>query len=368
MKKILIVVGHYLTIYSLRKELVIELINQGYEVTIAVPYTEEIDFFKKIGCNIIDTPIDRRKTNPLKDIKLLFQYIKIMLDIKPNVVLTFTIKPNIYGSIAARFTKTPVLNTITGIGSVFINDIKLKNLITKMYKVALNVKYPIFFLNEDNKNFYKDLKIISKKHPTIIVPGSGVNTSELKYSELKSFDPIRFTFIGRIIKDKGIIEFLKAADIIMETYSNVEFEVIGPIDDENLGEIVNRYHKEKIINYKGYSDDIYNDIINSTCIVLPSYGEGRGTVLQEGASVGRPLITTDTYGCRENVDKGINGFLVEPRSSESLAKGFMKFLKLNKNQIIDLSINSRKKAVNEFDRKIVTDTYIKEIHRLIGGN
>jgi len=368
MKKVLIIVSHYLTIYSLRKEFVLRLINLDYDVYIALPNSEDAEYFEKIGCHVIDTPMERRKTNPFSDLKLLVQYIKIIRSILPDVVLTYTIKPNIYGSIAAKLTNTPVLNTVTGLGSVFINDMWVRKLIVPTNKFAFKVKEPIFFLNKDNEQHYKKIGIISDNHSTVQVPGSGVNLEEFAYKELDTNKKIKFTFIGRIIKDKGIEEFLYAASKIKKEFPNVLFEVVGFIDDAKYGSMIDDFVSCGTIDYLGERNDIAKIMENSSCIVLPSYGEGRGTVLQEGASVGRPLITCDTYGCKENVDNGYNGFLCEVKSSNSLANAFKKYINLNKKDKIIMGKNSRLKAEQEFDRQIVVEKYINEIETALEEN
>ena len=364
MGRVLIVVSHYLTIYSLRKEFVDELINLNYEVYIALPNSEEAGYFKEIGCHIIDTPMERRKTNPLSDFKLLMQYVNIIRKTSPDVVLTYTIKPNIYGSLASKLTNTPVLNTVTGLGSVFINELWIKKMIVPVYKKAFSIKEPIFFLNHDNEKYYKEINIIEEEHPTIIVPGSGVNLEKFHYKELDVSKPIKFTFIGRIIKDKGIEEFLLAAQKVKKEIPEITFEVVGLVDDKKYEDMLSNYEKSNIIKYLGSREDIPDIMADTSCVVLPSYGEGRGTVLQEGASVGRPLITCNTYGCRENVMDGYNGFLCEVKNYQSLASAFQKFIQLSESDKIKMGRNSRLKAVEEFDRNAVIQKYIKEIEKI----
>src|SRR5699024_6186201 len=186
-------------------------------------------------------------------------------------------------------TRTPIINTVTGLGSVFINDMLIKKIIVPINKFAFKVKEPIFFLNKDNEEYYKSINIITDKHLTIQVPGSGVNLEEFAYKELDTKNNIKFTFIGRIIKDKGIEEFLHAASKIKKEFPDVIFEVVGFIDDTKYESMIEEFVNKEIIDYLGERDDISKIMEKSSCIVLPSYGEGRGTVLQEGASVGRPL-------------------------------------------------------------------------------
>lgn len=365
MKKVLILANHHITIYAFRRELIKNLLDSGYQVTLALPYIDEVNYFSDLGCVIIDTPLERRKTNPLNDLKLLFQYYRIISTIKPDIILTYTIKPNTYGGLAARISRTKVIHTVTGLGSVYIQNMWQKKIAILLNKLAFKNSEKIFFLNDDNKNFYKDIGIIKSERYTKIVPGSGVNLKQFKYHELDLKSNITFIFVGRILKDKGIEEYLTAAEKIKNKYNNVKFEVVGFVDDEKYSEMLKRYENKNIIQYLGKRNDIPKLMTNATCIVLPSYGEGRGTVLQEGAAIGRPLITCNTFGCKENVDDGQNGYLCKVADSVSLEECLEKFITLSNVDKLAMGRYSRVKAENEFDRNIVINSYINEINNII---
>jgi glycosyltransferase involved in cell wall biosynthesis len=318
-----------------------------------------------MGCTIIDVPVDRRGTNPIADLNLTRNYINAMKNIKPDLVLTYTIKPNTYGGIAARICGLNTIHTVTGLGSVYIREMWQRKIAITLNKFAFKKANIIFFLNEDNQNFYKDLKIINKKQNVVIVPGSGVNLSKFEYLPLKNNSQITFTFIGRILKDKGIEEYLSAAKSLTSKYNNLVFEVIGFIDEEKYNHVLKEYEDEGIIKYLGKRNDIPDLMAKSTCIVLPSYGEGRGTVLQEGAAIGRPLITTNTYGCKENVVDGQNGFLCEVANGQSLLNSMEKFINLSFAEKQLMGQKSREKAELEFDRNIVVNKYIKSIEKIL---
>lgn len=365
MKKILILANHFITIYAFRKELVEELIKDGNEVFLALPESKDNTFFSEMGCKLINTPLDRRGTNPISDMKLLLQYIRIIKKLKPDIILTYTIKPNIYGGIASRICKSKVIHTVTGLGSVYIQDMWQKEIVVLLNRLAFKKASKIYFLNEDNEKFYKKLKIISSNNDTAIVPGSGVNLEKFKYMELLPTSKITFTFIGRILKDKGIEEFLFAAKILINKYNNIKFQVVGFVDEKKYIELLDRYQKKGIIEYLGKRDDIPKIMAESTCIVLPSYGEGRGTVLQEGAAIGRALITCDTYGCKENVEEGYNGFLCKVADPESLTCAMEEFIKLSHEEKVLMGMRSRKKAEIEFDRNIIVNEYMQEIKKIL---
>ena len=366
MNKVLILANHYITIYAFRKELVEELLANGDEVYIALPYSEDNSYFKDMGCKIVETPLERRKTNPLSDFKLLFQYVKLIKKIKPDIILTYTIKPNTYGGIAAGICRVKTIHTVTGLGSIYIREMWQKHIAVILNKIAFKYASKIIFLNNDNKLFYEKLKIVSPNQDTIVVPGSGVNLDEFKFIEGSNHKgDVTFTFIGRILKDKGIEEYLEAAEEILENYDGVKFEVAGFVDEVKYIDLLKEYEDKRVISYLGNRTDIKDVMANSSCIVLPSYGEGRGTVLQEGAAVGRPLITCNVYGCKENVDENYNGFLCKVADKNSLKMAMEKFINIPSDEKILMGKRSREKAEKEFNREDVIKTYTSEIQQII---
>ena len=364
MKKVLILANDFITIYAFRRELLKELLSLGYKVVLALPYSNEISYFADMGCEIIDTPLERRRTNPVNDLKLLLQYIKIIKSVKPNVVLTYTIKPNIYGGIAARICGARTVHTVTGLGSVYIQNMWQKRVAVFLNKLAFKNADIILFLNHDNKSFYERIGVTNSSHYTQIVPGSGVNLEQFQYKELVLNGNITFTFVGRVLKDKGIEEFLSAAKIIKKKYPNTHFLIVGFVEEKRYIQLLKDYESEEIIQYLGKRNDIPKIMEESTCIVLPSYGEGRGTVLQEAAATGRPLITCNTYGCKDNVEEGKNGFLCKVADIDSLVSSLEKFINLSYEDKLSMGNYSRKKAENEFDRQVVVKDYLEKIDRI----
>lgn len=242
-----------------------------------------------------------------------------------------------------------------------------KRLIILLNRLAFKSSSVIAFMNGDNRKLYQNLKIVPSHQKSIVVAGSGVNLENFKYFPLPKSNIINFTFIARVLKDKGIEEYFYAAKKIKNKYKNVQFEIVGFVDEDRYKMMLDEYQKQGVINYLGRRDDIPNVMKNSTCIVLPSYGEGRGTVLQEGAAIGRPLITCNTYGCRDNVDDEKNGFLCDVADAESLANAMEKFINIPKNEKELMGEKSRKKAENEFDRNQVVQQYFKEVNRIISS-
>ena len=362
-KKVLILANNAVGLYNFRFELICELIKQGLEVYFAVPEPKEHKMVKLIidaGAKYIHTHINRRGLNPFEDIKLIIRYIKIIKAVNPDIILTYTIKPNIYGNYVASKLDKPIIMNVTGVGSALANSGWLKYLIKRMYKYACSNAKFVFFQNKHNQDFFIENNIVNSEK-TILIPGSGVNIEKFKpVGRNKKDNNIRFLFIGRIMKEKGIEEYVKAAEKITNRYNHVEFKILGPFEEDKYKNMV-LYNKNKKIMYLGKSDDVRNEIKEADCIVHPSYHEGMSNVLLEGAAMGKPLIASNIPGCKEIVEDGYNGYLFEVKSVKSLEEKLVQFINLDKGTRELMGQNSRNKVVKEFDRKIVIDEYMKAI-------
>ncbi len=363
-KKILILANHIDWVFSLRKEL-IERFIKDYSVIISIPYkkTEKIEYFKNIGCEFKYVKYEARSTNIFKELDLIKEYKKIIKQIKPDIILTYTIKPNIYGTYVAKKYKIPIILNITGLGSGFNNN-SIKHLVTNMYKYACKNASFIFFQNEDNYRYFIDNKI-AEKAKSKIIPGSGVNLEKFKPTKKSKDDGItRFLFIGRIMKEKGIEEYLEAAKYISNKYSNVEFQILGPFEEEKYKEIILNLNNSKI-KYLGISEDVRDQIKEVDCIINPTYHEGMSNVLLEGAAMGKPLIATNIPGCKEIVEDGANGYLFEPKNTQKLIEKIEQFLKLSSSEREKLGRAGRQKAEENFDRNIVIKAYLETIRKIL---
>lgn len=362
MKKILMLVNHFVVL-NFRRELVEKLIQEGYEVYISIPNSDRNKFFANLGCMIIETPVDRRGINPIKDISLILNYARIMKKINPDVVLTYTIKPNVYGTFAASIYKKPVIMNITGVGSAFASS-KLRYIASLLYKYACSKAYFVFFQNESNYSLFVSNKLV-EPNKTKIIPGSGVNIERFKPVGKQNKDEIiKFLFIGRIMKEKGIEEYLQAADIITKKYPNTEFQILGMFEEEKYRDVILN-NKNPRIKYLGISDDVRNEIKEVDCIINPTYHEGMSNVLLEGAAMGKPLIASNIPGCKEIIDDGINGYLFEARNVKQLVEKIEKFLSLDDEAKNQMGQAGRKKIEKEFDRNIVINEYMKVIEDVI---
>ena len=356
MKRILVLANNDVGLYNFRKELLERLINEKYEVYISLPDGKRIEDLKKLGCKFID----RRGINPIKDLNLLFKYFKILKVVKPDVVLTYTIKPNIYGSIACRFKKIPYIVNITGLGTAIESGNLLSKILLKLYKFALKKAKCIFFQNDSNKELFEKKKIIHNNARRI--PGSGVNIIKNAYVDYPNNNIIKFLFIGRIMQAKGIAEFLKSAKIIKEKYKNTEFIILGNYDQEKKKKKVEEYVKEDVVKYEGFQSDVRKYMIESNCLILPShFGEGMANVLLEAAATGRPIIASNIAGCKETINDGENGYIVEAKSVDDLVEKIEKFLNLSYEQQREMGLKGRRKMEKEFDRNIVVNAYLEEI-------
>lgn len=351
MKEILILTNCDVGLYNFRKELIQALLNKGNKVYISLPYGKLVDKLVQMGCEFIHTPVDRRGINPITDMKLLLAYKKIIKNVKVDMVITYTVKPNIYGGLVCRFYKIPYATNITGLGTAFQNDGLLKKLITFLYKSSLKKAGAVLFENSGNKQVFLDNNIVDE-NKCFVMNGAGVNIDEYSFTPMLDGETIRFLFIGRIMKEKGVDELFEAAKWITEEFNNVEFDIVGPFED-NYEEKVKALEKEGIINFHGFQSDVKTYIRQAHCFVLPSYHEGMANALLECAAMGRPLITTNIYGCREAVKDGENGFLCEVRNSIDLYKKIKKFIEIPVCKKVNMGIESRKHIEKLFDKKLV---------------
>lgn len=361
-RTILVITNNIGGLHSFRKEVMKAILDAGYDVYISEPDDDErVNYFKEIGCHIIKTDFDRRGMNPLADMKLMFQYRKLIKQLRPLAVLTYTIKPNVYGGIACRLTRTPQLANVTGLGDAIENGGWLQKLTVGLYKYGIGKARKVFFQNQANRDFCLKHGIADKK--SVVLPGSGVNLSHHTYQEYPVDGIIKFLFIARLLKDKGTEEYFEMAQTIKAKYPQTEFQIVGWVEGDYKLQLDNLV-KERIINYLGPTTDVRPFLKDVHCNIMPSYHEGLSNVNLESAANGRPVITTDVPGCRETVDDCVSGFLVRVRDAQSLIDGVERFLSLSYEQKKQMGMEGRKKVEREFDRQTVIDAYLKEIKNI----
>jgi glycosyltransferase involved in cell wall biosynthesis len=363
MKRVLVLTNSINGLYSFRREMIQRLVEEGHEVVIAAPPDDKTTFFTQLGCICIETLINRRGTNPIKDLNLLLNYLKILKEIKPNVVLTYTIKPNVYGGIACRIQRVPYISNITGLGTSIENKGFVQKISLGLYKLGLKNAECVFFQNENNKLYFTDNNIVKGK--VRLIPGSGVNLVQHSFEEYPEDNgTVRLLFIGRIMKAKGIDELLIAASKVKEKYPQVKFDIVGACEEAYTEKLI-EYEKNRIIIQYGRQNDVHSYIKNSHAIINPSHHEGMSNVLLESASTGRPILASNIPGCKEAFDNGISGLGFEAKNSESIFNTIAEFIKMPYKKKIEMGLAGRRKMEKEFNRDFVINAYFDEIEKII---
>lgn len=362
MKKVIFLYNKSDFAYNFTKEIVEEYLKEGCQVTVIFPDDEYQEEFKKMGCQVINIPIDRRGTSFIKDYKLYKSYKKIFNTLKPDLIFGFTIKPNIYGAQAAKKYKIRFVARISGLGSAFQKKNMVYQITKKLYKRSFSKIEYIFFENQTNSEIFQEA--IGKFENSAVIPGSGVNTEEFKYLEFPLEDePTRFLFIGRVMHEKGVDEYLSAAKYLKEKHgTDIEFHIIGAYE-ENYKNTIDQYVHEGIIRYHGAVKNVPDYIRESHCIVLPSHHEGMSNALLEAQSSGRAVIGSKIPGVIETFEDNVSGFSFEVKNQEELNSKLELFYNLTHDDKILLGINGRKRVVEQFSRSIIIDKYIDFIKK-----
>ena len=371
--KILIITNSSIGLFKFRAELLMTLVKSQHDVYIAVPNGDFIDEMQQMGCRFIETEISRHGTNPLTDLALTKKYCSIIKSVKPDIVFTYTIKPNVYGGIACQLCKVPYVANVTGLGTAVENGGILQKITLALYRTGLRKARRVFFQNQTNQDFMLRHKVVKGAYS--LLPGSGVNLERfapLPYPD--ETDGIHFVFISRIMREKGIEQYLEAAAHFKGCHpersesgvegSKLHFHICGFCEAEYKGKL-EEYIKNGIVTYHGMVRDVREIHKISHCTIHPSfYPEGISNVLLESCACARPIITTDRSGCREVIDDGVNGFIVKQRDSQDLIEKVEMFLALSHEQKMQMGLAGRTKVEREFDRQIVVDAYLKEVENV----
>lgn len=349
-------------LYSFRKELIEKMTTIG-KVFIASIFSESRkEYFESLGCTCIETEFDRHSTNPFLELKLMKLYKKIIEDIKPEVVLTFTIKPNVYAGAVCASKGIPYIANVTGFGTAVENPGFLQPIATVLYRFGLRKATKVFFQNKSNMEFGIRKGIIKANYD--LLPGSGVN---LEYHLLQPYpegEVIEFTFISRIMKEKGIDQYLDAAKVIKTRHPDTVFHVCGNCE-QDYKQILFDLQEKGMIIYHGNVSDVREIHKITHCTVHPTYyPEGMSNVLLEACANGRPIITTDRPGCGEIVEDGINGYIVKQNDSSDVIDKIERFLNLTHEEKKQMGLNGRAKVGREFDRKQVVQAYLYQINEI----
>jgi len=371
-KKIIISANSAWNVVNFRKGIVLELINHGFEVVVVSPKDEYVDKLCDLGCQHININVDNKGINPINDLYLTFQYLKIFYQVDPNVILTYTVKPNIYGSLAAYILSIPIVNNISGLGTAFIRGGLLGRIVNFLYKISLRKSECVFFQNHDDENLFLKKNLVTKGQVSVL-PGSGVNLEYYQPTKSnivnKDQDEFVFLLIARLIWDKGIQEYVDAARFVKKYNPKARFQILGFLDVDNqtavLHSDVDTWVEEGIIQYLGKTDDVRPFINSSDCVVLPSYREGTPKILLEAAAMGKPIIATNVEGCKDVVDDGVNGYLCNVRDANDLSKKMKIMINIASKDVEIMGLMGRQKMEREFDEKIVINKYISAVGKII---
>lgn len=351
--KVLMIVNDTNFGWNLRREVLFAFEKKGWETVLLAQKLSFVEEFEKHNIRVVDLTIDRRGTNPLSDIKLFKGYYRILKNERPDIVLINNTKPNIYAGIACKMLKIRYMSNVTGLGTALEIPNKLQKLSISLYKMGVKKADTLFFQNSENKVFFEKYKMIPQNANVVMLPGSGVNLEShpcLAWPE----GELHFLYAARIMKEKGIDQFLAAARKYAS--DNVIFDICGQCDDPKYKEII---ENEKAVVYHGLQKDLTPFYEKCCCFLYPSYyPEGMSNVCLEAASCGRPVITTDRAGCRETVDDGITGYIVPVADESAIINAVGRFLELSDEQKMQMGLAGRRKMKNEFDRNLVIKAYI----------
>ena len=357
--RILILANNDIGLYKFRKELLEELVRDN-EVYFCVPQGEFIDRIKNIGCIFIPCQLlDRHGTNPFKEIKLIKFYKTIIKELNPNIVFTYTIKPNVYGGISCASLRVPYVANITGLGTAIEKGGLLQIITLFLYRFGLRKAQKVFFQNTENRDFCLNKRVIKGAYD--MLPGSGVNLNQYSVYPYPNKDTIDFIFVARVMKEKGIDQYIDAAKVIRNNHPETRFHICG-FCEQDYEEELKRLNDSGVIIYHGLVEDMKPIYEMASCTIHPTYyPEGLSNVLLESAASGRPIITTDRSGCREVIDDGVNGYIIKRQDSMDLIKKIEKFLSLSNEKRKQMGLYGRAKVEQEFDRRIVVRKYIEEV-------
>ncbi|GAA6201299.1 glycosyltransferase family 4 protein [Aquicoccus sp. SU-CL01552] len=367
---ILMTVNAAWNIWNFRRPLVRDLLSQGHRVTVLAPSDDSVAQLQAMGCGFQSLEMDVKGLNPVQDLKLMTRFKRIFRAERPDVVLSYTIKNNIFGAMAARAVGLPFIPNVTGLGTAFLSGGALRMVAETLSRRAFGRLPVVFFQNEDDRDLFVSRRLLRPGQARLL-PGSGIDLTRFAAADLPDAEePPVFLMIGRLLRDKGVIEFVEAARQVKSRVPEARFQLLGAIGSENRTAIgaptVRSWQREGLIEHLGITPDVRPFIAKAQCVVLPSYREGAPRTLIEAAAMARPLITTDVPGCRAVVEDGVTGLLCRARDSDSLAEACLRFLDMPHGTKVAMGQNGRQKMEREFDEAIVVAAYRDAIAHLTG--
>jgi len=366
--KVMISVNTAWNLLNFRSGLIQSFVSAGYDVVAVAPPDEYSPRLAALGCRFVPLPMDNKGTHPARDLLLLLRFLKLLRVEKPHVYLGYTVKPNVYGSLAANVLGVSVVNNIAGLGAVFIKGGWLNQLVKALYRVALSRSRRVFFQNKDDRQLFIEHRLVPER-VTDLLPGSGIDLGKFSPVPLPNNTRIRFLLIARMLWDKGVGEFVEAARLLNQRGIRAEFCLLGFLDVQNPAAIsrkqVDDWVVEGAVRYLGVSDNVRQEIAQADCIVLPSYREGTPRTLLEAAAMARPIVTTNAVGCREVVEDGHNGFLCRTKDAHDLAEQMALIAEMTPAEREAMGMRGREKVEREFDEQIVIKKYLETISSIL---
>jgi glycosyltransferase involved in cell wall biosynthesis len=371
-RKVVIALNTAWNLVNFRAGLIRALVANGYEVVAVAPNDEYAARLAELGCRFVALPMDNKGTHPGRDLLLFFRFLNLLRRERPDMFLGYTVKPNIYGSLAAHVLGIPVVNNIAGLGAVFIRNNWLTRLVRQLYKTALSRSRHVFFQNDEDMRLFVEQGLVASDKVSRL-PGSGVDLNTFRYTPMLPLEnrPFRFLLVARLLWDKGVGEYVEAARMVRRKYPAAKFQLLGFLDVKNPTAVsstqMDDWVKEGVVEYLGVADDVKPYMAAADCVVLPSYREGVPRSLLEAAAIGRPTVTTDAVGCRDAVDDGVNGLLCRVGDAGDLADKLLRMIEMSPEERVLMGLEGRKKMELEFDEKIVINRYLRVIAEIVSS-
>jgi glycosyltransferase involved in cell wall biosynthesis len=365
--KVVIALNTAWNLVNFRAGLIRALVAEGYEVLAVAPNDEYAPRLAELGCRFVALPMDNKGTHPGRDLLLFFRFLNLLRRERPDMFLGYTVKPNVYGSLAAHVLGIPVVNNIAGLGAVFIRDNWLTRLVRLLYKTALSRSRHVFFQNDEDMRLFVEQGLVASDKVSRL-PGSGVDLSTFRYAPMQPLENRTFHFLlaARLLWDKGVGEYVEAARMVRRKYPTAKFQLLGFLDVQNPTTVssaqMDDWVKEGVVEYLGVADDVKPYMAAADCVVLPSYREGVPRSLLEAAAIGRPIVTTDAAGCRDVVEDGVNGLLCRVADAGDLADKLLRMIAMTPEDRELMGQAGRRKMELEFDEKIVIRRYLEVIN------
>lgn len=355
-------------VVNFRRGLVESLRAQGWRVVALTPADAWSDRLAGIGAEHVPIAIDSLGLSPLRDLALLRRYRRRLARMKPDIFLGYTAKPNVWGSLAARSLGIPVINNISGLGTAFVEPGPLRRILSTLYRIALRRSATVFFQNPVDLELFRAKRLVRADQARLL-PGSGIDLDRFRPAEARAPGPFAFLFVGRLLWQKGVREYVEAARIVRREQPDARFRMLGFLDAPNRSAVtrgeVEAWQAEGLIDYLGATDDVRPQLAAADCLVLPSWREGLPRSLLEGAAMARPLIATDVPGCRHVVEHEANGLLCAPRDPEALAEAMLRMIRLTAAERAAMGAAGRARVERDFSERAVIDAYLEAIERAV---